>query len=157
VFGFLHGKFNTPHIGVIVLTILSAAIGGYGVLNVNNLTQVTLVSNIGTFIFYGLTCLVTFVAAMDHLLGDETNIWQTKVIPLLGALVNFLMMVGVFYFAFTQGGDSAKNAQIAIGISLGFFVAGFAYLIGDSLIKGKSLFVPADIDHPLRERIGSGR
>jgi len=157
IFGFLHGKFNTPHIGVIVLTILSAAIGGYGVLNVNNLTQVTLVSNIGTFIFYGLTCLVTFVAAMDHLLGDETNIWQTKVIPLLGALVNFLMMVGVFYFAFTQGGDSAKNAQIAIGISFGFFAAGFAYLIGDSLIKGKSLFVPADIDHPLRERIGSGR
>jgi len=46
VFGFLHGKFNTPHIGVIVLTILSAAIGGYGVLNVNNLTQVTIYSGL---------------------------------------------------------------------------------------------------------------
>jgi|GEM_PF-6503318 len=28
----------------------------------------------------------------------------------------------------------------AIGISIAFFVAGLAYLIGDSLIKGKPLF-----------------
>jgi amino acid transporter len=157
VFGFLHGKFNTPHIGIAVLTILSAAIGGYGVLSVNNLTQVTLVSNIGTFIFYGLTCLVTFVASIDHLLGDEANIWQTKVIPVLGAIMNFAMMVGVFYFGFTQGGDSAKNSQIAIAVSAAFFVFGFAYIILRSMITGKSMFVPADVDHPIRERVGTSR
>jgi len=157
VFGFLHSSFNTPHIGVIALTILSAAIGGYGVLNVNNLTQITLVSNIGTFVFYGLTCLVTFVASMDHLLGDESNVWQTKVIPVLGAIMNFAMMFGVFYFGFTAGGDSARNAQIAIAISAAFFILGFAYIIVRSMVSGKSLFVPHDVEHPMRERIGSSK
>lgn len=157
IFGFLHDKFNTPHIGVIFLTILSAAIGGYGVLNVNNLTQVTLISNIGTFIFYGLTCFVTFVASLDHLLGDESNIWQTKVIPVIGTFMNFFMMFGVFYFGFTAGGDSARNAQIAIGISVGFFVAGFAYIFIRSMVTGKSIFVPSDIEHPMRECTGSSK
>ncbi|MGA7937362.1 MAG: APC family permease [Kovacikia sp.] len=155
VFGSLHRKFNTPHIGVIVLTLLSATIGGYGVLNVNNLTQVTLVSNIGTFIFYGLTCLVTFVASMDHLLGDETSFWQTKLIPIIGALMNFSMMVGVFYYGFTAGGVSATNSQTAIAVSVAFFVLGFAYIMIRSMILGKSLFVPRNIDHPIRERVGS--
>lgn len=157
IFGFLHRGFNTPHIGIIVLTILSAAIGGYGVLSVNNLTQVTLVSNIGTFIFYGLTCLVTFVASIDHLLGDESNVWRTKVIPVLGAIMNFAMMTGVFYFGFTQGGDSARNSQIAIAVAAIFFVVGFVYIFLRSMITGKSIFVPPDIDHPLRERVGSSR
>ena len=157
IFGVLHSKFSTPHIGVAALTILSAAIGGYGVLSVNNLTQVTLVSNIGTFIFYGLTCLVTFVASMDHLLGDETNVWQTKVIPVLGVVMNFAMMFGVFYFGFTAGGDSATNAQIAIAVSAAFFVLGFVYIFVRSVTTGKSLFVPHNVEHPLRERSGSSR
>ena len=157
VFGALHSKFSTPHIGVVALTIISAAIGGYGVLNVNNLTQVTLVSNIGTFIFYGLTCLVTFVASIDHLLGDESNVWQTKVIPVLGVVMNTAMMVGVFYFGFTVGGDSAKNAQIAIAASTAFFVLGFLYIFIRSITTGRSIFVPKNIDHPLRERSDSSR
>src|SRR5216683_2712506 len=40
VFGFLHGKFRTPHTAVIVLTVISAIIGSYGVLDIDNLTQV---------------------------------------------------------------------------------------------------------------------
>ncbi len=157
LFGFLHNKFSTPHLGIIILTILSAAIGAYGVLNVNNLTQVTLVSNIGTFIFYGLTCLVTFIASMDHLLGDESNVWQTKVIPVVGAFMNFAMMCGVFYFGFTAGGDSARNAQIAIAVAAAFFVLGFVYIFARSMMTGRSIFVPHDVDHPLRERVGSSR
>src|SRR5258708_21844235 len=62
VFGFLHGRFRTPHIGVIVLTVISAVIGAYGVLNVDNLTQVGLISNIGTFLLYGMTCLICIIA-----------------------------------------------------------------------------------------------
>ena len=141
VFGALHDKFSTPHIGTIFLTILSAAIGGYGVLNVNNLTQVTLVSNIGTFIFYGLTCLVTLVASLDRLLGSETNFVKSVVIPLLGAVLNFTMMFGVFYFGFTAGGDSAKNAQIAIAASAAFFIFGFGYIVLRSVATGKPIFV----------------
>jgi basic amino acid/polyamine antiporter, APA family len=140
-FGILHDTAKTPHFGIIALTILSAAIGGYGVLNVNNLTQVTLVSNIGTFIFYGLTCAITFVASIDHLLGDESNVLQAKVIPVIGAFMNFAMMFGVFYFGFTAGGDSAKNAQIAIFVSAVFFLLGFAYVIMTSIMRGRPIFL----------------
>jgi amino acid transporter len=151
VFGFLHGRFNTPHMGIIFLTVTSAIIGGYGVLSVNNLTQVTLMSNIGTFMLYGITCLVTFIASMDHLLGDESNVFQTKVIPLLGTFMNFAMMIGVFYFGFTQGGDSAKNTQIAIAVSVAFFVLGFAYIFIKSATTRTPIFVPHDVSHPHRD------
>jgi basic amino acid/polyamine antiporter, APA family len=153
MFGVLHNTVRTPHIGIIFLTIVSAAIGGYGVLSVNNLTQVTLVSNIGTFIFYGLTCLVTFVASIEHLLGDESNFLQAKVIPLIGAFMNFAMMFGVFFFGFTAGGDSAKNAQIAIGVSAAFFLLGFAYVIILSMISGRPIFIRPNVEHPLRDQV----
>ena len=151
VFGKLHRQFNTPYPSVIALTILSAVIGGYGVLNVNNLTQVTLVSNIGTFIFYGLTCLITLIASLDHLLEGKTNPIETIVIPIIGTFMNFAMMFAVFYFGFTAGGDSAKNAQIAIATGAIFFIIGFSYILARSLITGRSILLPYDFSHPLRE------
>jgi len=152
IFGKIHETTRTPYIGIIILTIVAAALGGYGVLNVNNLTQITLISNIGTFMFYGITCLVTLVARLDHLLDSEAESHpiRTIFIPIIGALMNFLMMVGLFYFGFTSGGDSAKNAQIAIIASVAFYIAGFAYFIGNSLSRGRVIFLPQDIDHPLR-------
>ena len=62
VLGLLHGKYATPHGGVWVLTAVSALFGIYGVKSVNTLTQITLASNTGTFIVYGLTCIVCLVA-----------------------------------------------------------------------------------------------
>jgi len=154
MFSKLHKKYRTPHIGIVFLTLLSAAIGGYGVLNVNNLTQVTLMSNIGTFVFYGLTCLVTLVATLDHLLDEgKTNPITTIGIPLCGAILNFAMLVAVFYFGFTSGGDSAKNAQIAIGGGVIFFIIGFAYIFLKRLINGKPILLSPDTSHPLRDRL----
>ena len=40
VFGFLHGKYRTPHMAIIVLVVISAIVGSYGVLSVDKLTQV---------------------------------------------------------------------------------------------------------------------
>ncbi len=90
VFGFLHGRFRTPHVGVIVLTTLSAIIGSYGVLNVNNLTQVTLVSNIGTFLLYGMTCIIC-VIAFAGVVGR--NVFSTILAPILGAVLNIAMLI----------------------------------------------------------------
>jgi amino acid transporter len=157
VFGFLHGKYNTPHIGIFFLTALSGLIGAYAVQSVDNVTIVTLVSNIGTFMLYGITCGVTFVASIDHLLGGEVSFWKTKVIPLLGLVMNLVMVCGIFYYGLTGSGSAKTNSFSAIGISIGFFVAGFAYLIGDSLIKGKPIFLPPDVSHPLRERLTARR
>src|SRR3989441_1084612 len=91
IFGFLHGKFRTPHVGVIVLSVLSAIIGSYGVLNIDNLTQVTLVSNIGTFLLYGMTCLVCIVAFAGV---QGRGLWNTVTAPGLGAILNVGMLIG---------------------------------------------------------------
>jgi len=149
---FVHNMFSTPYVGVIILTVVSAIIGSYGVIDVNKLTQVTLISNIGTFMFYGITCFVTLVARLEHLLDTEAESHpiRTILIPLLGFLFNLGMMVGVFYFGFTQGGASATNAQIAIIASVSFFIAGLVYFIGNSLTRGRSILLAEGVSHPLR-------
>jgi amino acid transporter len=153
VFGFLHGKYNTPYIGVYFLTTLSALIGAYAVQSVDNVTIITLVSNIGTFMLYGITCGVTLVAKLDHLLDDNPNPIVTIVIPILGLVMNVTMVVGIFYYGLTGVGAAKTNSMTAIGLAIAFFAAGFAYLIGDSLLKGKPIFLPKDLIHPMRTNV----
>lgn len=157
VFGFLHERYNTPYLGIYFLTGLSALIGAYAVQSVDNVTIVTLVSNIGTFMLYGLTCGVTLIATLENLLDGEPNWIKTIVIPALGLVTNLLMVCGIFYYGLTGTGNAKINSITAIGMSLAFFVAGFAYLIGDSLLKGKPIFLPSDVSHPLRDRISSSK
>jgi len=134
VFGFLHGRFRTPHVAVIVLTVLSAIIGSYGVLNIDNLTQVELISNIGTFLLYGMTCIICIVAFV----GVQGRNWfSTIVAPFLGALLNILMLFGVAYYdLFTQGPSYTHDTSIALGFSLAWLVIGFGYLYVRKLVSG---------------------
>jgi basic amino acid/polyamine antiporter, APA family len=134
IFGFLHGRFRTPHVGVIVLTALSAAIGAYGVLNIDNLTQITLVSNVGTFLLYGMTCIVCVLA----FIGVEGRHWfSTIVAPVLGAVLNVAMLIGVGYYdTSTQGASIQRDALIAIAFSLAWLVIGFGYLFLRKAIRG---------------------
>ena len=55
ILGMLHFRHATPHYGVIALAIVSAVLGGYAVLSADNLLQITLASNTGTFLVYGMT------------------------------------------------------------------------------------------------------
>src|SRR5579864_4737909 len=123
VFGFLHGRFRTPHVGVIVLTIISAAIGGYGVLNVDNLTQVTLISNVGTFLLYGMTCIICIIAFAGV---ASRNVLNTVIFPALGAVLNVAMLVGVMYFSIAGGGSTQTDTLVAVGFSVAWLVVGFA-------------------------------
>lgn len=141
VFGFLHGKYRTPHVGVIVLTVLSALIGAYGVLNVDNLTQITLISNIGTFLLYGMTCIVCIVAFAGVV---KRNIFATVLAPGLGAILNILMLIGVLYYAITAGGSTQTDTIIAGVFSLAWLVIGFGYLYIQKLTKGVPILHPED-------------
>ncbi|GCE11466.1 APC family permease [Tengunoibacter tsumagoiensis] len=141
VFGFLHGKYRTPHVGVIVLTVISAIIGAYGVLNVNNLTQVALISNIGTFILYGMTCIICIIAFASV---PKRGLFSTLIAPLLGAILNIGMLLGVIYYAITQGGSAQTNIIIAAVFSVIWLVFGFAFLFGRKLISGVPILHPED-------------
>ena len=155
VLGFLHGRYNTPFMGIYFLAGLSALIGAYAVQSVDNVTIVTLVSNIGTFMLYGITCGVTLVATLEHLLDGRRDPIKTIVIPFLGLVMNLVMVCGIFYYGLTGSGNAQTNSITAIGIAIAFFVAGLAYLVGDSLLKGKPIFLPSDLRHPLRAKVGS--
>ena len=150
VFGFLHGRFRTPHVGVIVLTIISAAIGSYGVLNVDNLTQVGLISNIGTFLLYGMTCLICIIAFAGV---KKRNIFLTLLIPGLGLMLNVLMLIGVYYFNLAGGGSLTTDTIIAGGFSLAWLVIGFAFLWIRQMLTGIPILHPED--HKVKQGIVS--
>jgi amino acid transporter len=127
ILGLLHGKFATPHGGILVLTIISAAIGVYCATpyNVDNITQITLASNTGTFLVYGLTCAIAFVAfAQRH----ERHVGKHFVIPGLGALMNLAMLFGVVFLAITAGGATAKDAYKSLAIVGVWIVIGIVWV-----------------------------
>ncbi len=141
IFGFLHGKYRTPHVGVIVLTVISAAIGSYGVLSIDKLTQVTLVSNIGTFLLYGMTCIVCLVAFAGV---KKRSLYNSLIAPVLGAVLNIAMLIGVIYFSIVGGGSAQVDTIIAIGFSLAWLVVGFGYLYARKLVTGEPILHPED-------------
>jgi len=121
----LHGRFATPHAGIWVLTALSAVIGIYGVHTVDNLTQITLASNIGTFLVYGMTCVICLVAfASRH---DRHSV-KHIVLPGFGALMNIVELLGVVYLAIEGGGTGAQDAIKAIIVVAIWAFAGFIWV-----------------------------
>jgi amino acid transporter len=143
-FGLMHGKYAVPHTGIIVLTVLSALVGVYcstgigSFSQVDTLTQVTLVSNIGTFLLYGMTCLITLFAFRKES-AENYHPLKHRVIPILGLVANLGMLAGVVYLSIIAGGSTALDAQIAIGAVIVFMLAGGAILLLSSRQQGKSV------------------
>lgn len=132
-FGLMHGKYAVPHTGIIVLTALSALVGVYASTGigpfapVDTLTQVTAVSNIGTFMLYGMTCLIALFAFRKET-ADNYHPIKHKVVPALGLLLNVGMLAGVIYLAIISGGSNATDWQIAIGVVAVFMLLGGVFL-----------------------------
>jgi basic amino acid/polyamine antiporter, APA family len=142
VFGFLHGKFRTPHTTVIILTVISAIIGSYGIWSIpDNLIQITLISNIGTFLLYGMTCIVCIVAFAGV---AGRNVFSTIIAPLLGAIMNIGMLFGVLYYAIIGASNTQRDTIIAGVVSIAFLVFGFAYLYVQKLVTGTPILHPED-------------
>jgi amino acid transporter len=131
--GILHGKYDTPHYGIWILVAISAALGAYGVLNVDNLTQITLASNTGTFLLYGLTNLICLWAFFHR---PNTSILKHKVVPFLGFLANFIMLGAVVWLGISAGGSSATDALIAIAMVIVWLVAGAVWFMHNTKKEG---------------------
>ena len=136
IMGLLHGRFATPHWGVWFLTAVSAVFGVYGVYSVDTVTQITLASNFGTFLVYGMTCIVTIVAFASH---QDKNVFKHYLVPGIALIMNVAELVGIVYLAITAGGATSLDAYIAIGGVAVWCIIGLAWVIFNPATKGQKL------------------
>jgi len=132
----LHGGFLTPHMAVVAMVVVSAAIGVIGVISVVTLTGITLASNFGTFVLYGLTCLWTIIAFASR---PDYNWLKHLVIPGLGLLANIVLLVVILGVGIVGGGDSQTESLIAIGFAVVWALASGAYVVVNNRRTGRSL------------------
>ncbi len=149
ILGMLHFRHATPHYGVIALTVISAILGGYAVLSADNLLQITLASNTGTFLVYGMTCALVFVAFGG---ARKRNLVKHVIVPLLGMVANLGMLVGIVYMSVSSGGSTQTDTLIALGIVGVWIVVGAAWLVFNSATTKTSLLVkPQQFASPERQ------
>ena len=136
ILGLLHGEFATPHGGILVLTAISAAIGVYCATpyNVDNITQITVASNTGTFLVYGMSCIIAIVAFAHR---HDKHVLKHYAIPGLGALMNVGMLFGVVYLAVKAGGNTSKDAYKSMAIVGGWIVLGIIWVALNPRMRGK--------------------
>lgn len=151
LFGILHGKYAVPHVAIIILTALSGLVGVYcstaffSFSALDTLSQVTLVSNIGTFLLYGMTCLITLFAYRPGTPGYKVLLH--RVVPLVGMLANLAMLVGVVYLSVAAGGSTATDTQVAIGVVVVWTILGGVYMVMNSQRQRRSVL---HSEHPGR-------
>ena len=136
ILGLLHGKFATPHAGIWILVAVSAAFGVYGVYSVDTVTQITLASNFGTFLVYGLSCVIAIIAFAGH---KDRHVVKHYMVPGVGALMNLAELGGIVYLAIAAGGSTGKDAIIAICMVATWIVVGVAWVVLNPATKGQRL------------------
>jgi len=129
--GFMHGGFSTPHMAMWALVVVSTIIAAVGVRSVVGLTGITLASNLGTFILYGLTCIWTIVAFKDR---KDFSFAKHALIPGLGVIANTVMVGGILYLYIIGNADAVNEAHICFWIAGGWAVVSLLY-IGLSTVK----------------------
>ena len=138
ILGLLHGRFATPHGGIWILVAVSAALGIFGANpnQVDNLSQITLASNTGTFLVYGFTCVIAVVAfASRH---DRHSV-KHYLVPGVGALMNVAELLGVVYIAVNATGTSPGNAYKALGAVVLWCLIGVAWVLFNPSHRGRKV------------------
>ena len=143
VLGAMHGRFATPHRAIWVLVAFSTVIAAIGVQSVVGLTGITLASNLGTFVLYGLTCLWTIVAFAKR---NEFSLIKHGVVPVLGLAANLLMLGAIIYLYIIGNSDSQKEAYICFAIAGLWAVLGGAYVYANSRRTGRAIIgAPSEV------------
>jgi basic amino acid/polyamine antiporter, APA family len=134
--GVLHGKFATPHRALWVLIAVSCVIAAIGVQSVVGLTGITLASNLGTFVLYGLTCIWTIVAFVER---HDRHLVRHLSIPVLGLIANVMMVSAILYLAIIGSADSLHEAEICFAIAGAWALVTILYVALTSRRKGRSV------------------
>jgi len=104
----------------------------------NGLLTVTLLSNFGTFVLYGLTNVICIVAFRER---DEFHGFKHMVVPVFGALANFACLA-FYIIGPIEGLGSVKEPIVALAISVIWGIYGAIYFARTSKKKGKTTLVP---------------
>jgi len=126
ILGLLHGQFATPARAIWVLIAVSCVIAAIGVQSVVGLTGITLASNFGTFMLYGLTCLWTIMAYGGT---RDSHFIKHRVVPWLGLAANLVMLAAILYLYVIGNADSKKEAYICFGIAGGWAAVSLLYVL----------------------------
>jgi amino acid transporter len=140
IMGLLHGKYATPYVAVVIMVIVSAIIGAIGVAGgVVALTGVTLASNLGTFVLYAMICAVTVIAFMGR---PEFNILKHGIVPVVGLILNVVMVLAIFVIGILTGGSTAQSTYLALGIAAAWLAVSVAYFVVSSRQRGIHIVPP---------------
>jgi nitrogen regulatory protein PII len=142
---FLHPKNKTPHTTIGVLVVISCVIAAVGVQSVDGLTGITLASNFGTFILYGLVCIWTYIAYKDR---PDFSILKHVLIPFVGLVLNVLMCGGILYLNMTGTPDNKIEAEICFYIAGGWALLSFVYIMVTTVHKSYGLKMVQAIIRP---------
>jgi amino acid transporter len=130
IMGLLHGKFATPYMGVVVMVIVSAAIGALGVVGgAVTLTGITLASNLGTFVLYAMICLIAVFAFLGKM---NFNAIRHLIVPVLGFIVNVIMVIAIFVIGIATGGTTAQATYISLAIAGAWLLVSVIYFVVSS-------------------------
>ena len=105
----------------------------------NSLLAITLTSNFGTFILYGLSCLLCIVAYSER---PDKKILRHFLIPGFGLAANLLCMAFYLIGPFFNLGTKMEPLT-ALGISAVWGLYGAVYFMRSSKAKGRTALVAA--------------
>ncbi len=99
----------------------------------NGLALVTLISNFGIFITYGLTNVICMVAYQER---DEFHGLKHMAIPLFGAVANLACMA-FYIIGPIEGLGSVKEPLLAVGLAVVWGFYGAIYFVRNSKKLGR--------------------
>ena len=169
-FGLLHSKNLTPHRSIWVLCFLSIVIGwitvttylaawgqppaaldkhnfwySFGIFSPafyakvpNSFLTTSLISTFGMNLLYGTTCVIAIVAFHEH---HMFNGIKHVLIPVLGVVANFLVLLYYLVGPFSIAGMSWHESYIAFGVAMVWCIYGAIYFKKRSRQSGREIIL----------------
>jgi amino acid transporter len=106
--------------------------------SVNSLLIMTLISNFGTFLLYGMTCLTAIIAFKEHHMFHGV---KHMLVPIFGLCANLGCMMFYIIGPFSVAGMSVKEPYIALAVVLIWGIYGAIHFVAGSKKKEKPILV----------------
>lgn len=103
----------------------------------NSLLTITLASNFGTFMLYGLSCIICIVAYHNH---PNFSFIRHMAIPVFGVVANLACMAFYLIGPF-MGYGTKMEPLLALGVALVWAIYGLIYFTRASKAKGRTTLV----------------